>query len=204
MDNNKNSSSSSICRKIRQALASNPAILAIQRISSFNQEPKPVTKYPNSPPHHYKARKEGIGANPKLRSDNGKPPASSTTKGASSGIPITVGAKGEREPHPQHVPVQGKQHQHGHVVVHSEQQGKKHGDINEHFKVFIENTRDKMRRSMTNIGWAQSNHPAPAQDQEAHASNKNESHYSDFIQRVGKKLRATTTVRKSGNYLKEK
>ncbi|XP_020213545.1 uncharacterized protein LOC109797824 [Cajanus cajan] len=197
MDKNKNNSNYSICRKIRQALTSNPAIQAVQRISSFNQKPEPVTKRPNSPPPntnisiknkpppHHKARKEESGAIPV-----------SAAKAASSGRPIT------RQPHPQHVPMQGKQHQHGHVVVQAEPQGKKQMDINEHFKVFIENTREKMMRSMTNIGWAQSNHPAPAPDQEVHGSNKNESHYSDFIQRVRKKLRATTAVRKSGS-LKE-
>ncbi|TKY52588.1 hypothetical protein E2542_SST24110 [Spatholobus suberectus] len=209
MDNN--SSNSSVCRKIRRALASNRAVRAVQGITSFNQEPKPVTKYPNSPSSttnistqskpaapHRKAHTEGSGAIP-IKLDHSTPRLSGngysavSTKGASSERAIKVAAKGE--PHPKHVAMQGKQHGHG---VHSEPQG------NDHFKEFIQRTREKMMKSVSNIGWTHSN-PVPAPDQEAHAhgTNKNENHFSEFIQRARKKLRTTTTVRKSGSLKKE-
>lgn len=230
MDKNNSSSSSSsssVCRKIRQALSSNPAFKAVQRITSFNQEQepnKPLTKNPNSPssnnitnisiqskPHpHHKPHTHGSGAipikfdhsTPKLSDHNGK--KSSITTSVAEGAPSERATKVPAKGKPHHVSMQGKQH--GQVVHYSEPRGKKQVDINEHFKEFIENTKEKMMRSVTNIGnWGQSNHhhPEDAEDHEAHGSNKNESNFSEFIQTVGKKLRTTTTVRKSGS-LREK
>ncbi|KAG4981853.1 hypothetical protein JHK87_026602 [Glycine soja] len=190
-NNSNNSSSSSVCTKIRQALTSNPAFRAVQRITSFNQqEPtnKPFTKGPNSQssitniiiqnkPHHphHKAHTEGSGSGSiPIKFDNGNYSAVSSTV-----------ANGK-----QHVPMQqGKQ---------PEGNNKKKMDINDHFKDFIQNTREKMMRSVTNIGWThQSNHAAAPEHGEA--QNKNESHFSEFIQRARKKLRTTTTVRKNNN-----
>ncbi|CAJ1969189.1 unnamed protein product [Sphenostylis stenocarpa] len=217
MDKN-NGSNSSVCDKIRQALASNPAVRAVQRITSFNQDPKPLTKHPKTPssitnipiqnkPHsNHKAHKEGSGSEtipikfdhstPKL--SNGSSAVSSAAKGSERATKVVV--KGE--PHPQHVPMQGYK-QHGHHGVHTESTlGKKPMDINDHFKDFIQQTREKMMRSMTNIGFGQSNHAAAADQEPQHGANKNESHFSDFIQRARKKLRTTTTARKN-NYTKK-
>ncbi|RDX92914.1 hypothetical protein CR513_24891, partial [Mucuna pruriens] len=213
MDKN-NSSSTSVCTKIRRALASNPAVRAVQRISSFNQEPK-VTKVPPSsksitnisiqskpPPHH----ESGSGAIP-IKFDHHSPPklsenGNSAILSVASERTTKVVAKGEREAHPQHdAPMQGKKHGHG---MHSEAQGKKQMDINDHFKDFIQQTRDKMMRSMSIISLAHNNPAAAAPDHEAHGGdNKNESHFSEFIHLARKKLRTTTTARKNNNYLKK-
>ncbi|KAL9318386.1 hypothetical protein ACSQ67_014903 [Phaseolus vulgaris] len=215
MDKN-NGSNSSVCNKIRQALASNLAVRAVQRITSFNQEPKPLTKHPKTPssitnipiqnkPHpHHKAHEEGLksGAIP-MKFDH------STPKVRNGNSAVSIAAKGaERankgaikgEPHPQHVPMQGYK-QHGHGVLTESPQGKKM-DVNDHFKDFIQQTREKMMRSMTNIGWGQNKHAAAPDHEPQHGSNKNENHFSDFIQRARKKLRTTTNVRKN-NYTKK-
>lgn len=76
-----NTSNSSVCRKIRQALASNPALRAIHHISSYHQQSKPITTdhsnspsssptntaiqtKPPLPQHHHKVNTEGSGAIP--------------------------------------------------------------------------------------------------------------------------------------------
>ncbi|RDX72324.1 hypothetical protein CR513_48207, partial [Mucuna pruriens] len=57
--------------------------------------------------------------------------------------------------------------------VHSKAQGKKPMDINDHFKEFIQHSKDKMMRSVSNIDWAQSNPATAAPNHEAHdSSNK--------------------------------
>ncbi|KAK7392395.1 hypothetical protein VNO78_20833 [Psophocarpus tetragonolobus] len=206
MDKNNSDSSTSVCTKIRQALGSNPAVRAVQRITSFSQDPKPITKDPNSKPSitdisiqskpyaHHKTQREGSGAIPINFYDHSAPKLreKGVAKGGSSVRTIKVATKGE--PHSM---------QHGHGVQITEPQGNKPMDINDHFKVFIQQTREKMMRSMSNIGWTHhSNHPAAAPDREAHGINENESHFSEFIHRAKKKLRTTTTVRRN-NYSKK-
>ena len=67
-----NTSSSSICSKIRQGLASYPAFRAIHRINQYNRsEPKPVTitthsSFPSPPPNKHTAKNTAIRANPPL------------------------------------------------------------------------------------------------------------------------------------------
>lgn len=124
---NKNSSGSSVCTKIRQTLGS---------------KTKPLT-----PPRH-KHHKEASGAIP-IKLDhsppNGNKAVSTIPKGASAHVgnserATKVAAKVEHEPQPQYVPIQGKhpkkegvqghlgaQHVHAvheHHVVNFEHQGK--------------------------------------------------------------------------------
>ncbi|WVY97081.1 hypothetical protein V8G54_029232 [Vigna mungo] len=206
MDKN-NGSNSSVCNKIRQALASNLAVRTVQRITSFNQEPKPLTKNPkttssiisipiqNKPHPNHKAHKQGSGSEA-IPTKFDHSAVSSAGKGAERANKVAI--KGE--PHAQRVPMQGYKQQ-GHGVLTESPHGKKI-DINDHFKDFIQQTREKMMRSMTNIGWGQNNHAAAPDHESHHGSHKNESHFSDFIQRARKKLRTSTTVRKN-NYTKK-
>ncbi|KAJ1404816.1 hypothetical protein SESBI_26395 [Sesbania bispinosa] len=223
MDKN-NSSSSSVCNKIRQALASNPAVLAIQRISSFSQEPKPVTtNSSNSPspptktsgiktkPHHNN-KPHTAGTIP-IKFDhstmgNGNSTLPSVPKGPSPHLgnsekTTKVAAKGEHQP--QNLAMQGKPPmktgaQHG-LGVHSNQQDKKSMDINDTFKEFIQRAKVKIR-TVSNIGRDQSNSVA-APSQEIHGNENHKDHFSEFIHRAKKKIRTTTTVGKTGSLRRE-
>ncbi|XP_027367468.1 uncharacterized protein LOC113873518 [Abrus precatorius] len=209
-----NDSNSSVCRKIRQALSGNTAVRAIQRISSFNQEPKPVTTSSNSPspltnisvqnqplPHH-KAHTGGSGVIPikfdhstAKSTNNGNKAVSSVPKDASEKA-TKVASKGEPQPH---VPMQWKQ-QHGHGV--EQPQGTKSMNINDIFDDFIQRTGNKLR-TLSNIGRGQTN-PVAAPEHEVHKNETNKDHhFSEFIQRAKKKLRTKTTVGKTSSLRKE-
>ncbi|KAK7336716.1 hypothetical protein VNO77_17262 [Canavalia gladiata] len=108
-------SSSSICWKIRQALATNPAFRAIHRIKHYYREPRHVITHSNSPslppsthlPSNLKANTQGEGTIP-IKFDQSIPKSTSTVHGQVSkvaspqvGISETkhkVAAKVEPEP----------------------------------------------------------------------------------------------------------
>jgi len=212
MENNNSSSNSSVCTKIRHAFASSPALRAIQRISSFNQEHKHVTNGSNSPPKansvktktHHKAQTETSSevipikfdySTPTYKQNGNSSAVSSVAKGASTHVGNSertkVSAKSEL-PQPQHVPKKT-------VAQNGNQHGKESMDINETFKEYIQRAKKKIR-TVSNIGRGQNN-PAAAPDHEGHhgtaTSGKNESleeHFQDFIHRAKKKIRATTMV----------
>lgn len=213
MENNNNSSSnSSVCTKIRHAFASSPALRAIQRISSFNQEHKHVTNGSNSPPKansvktkpHQKPQTETSSEVIPIKFDYSTPTYkqngnSSAVSSVAKGAPTHVGnsertkasAKSEL-PQAQHVPKKA-------VAQNGNQHGKESMDINETFKEYIQRAKKKIR-TVSNIGRGQNN-PAAAPDHEVHhgttTSGKNESleeHFQDFIHRAKKKIRATTMV----------
>ncbi|XP_061349299.1 uncharacterized protein LOC133294609 [Gastrolobium bilobum] len=205
MEKNDNSNFS-VCRKIRQAIASNTAVRAIQRISSFNQEPKAPSSSPTNTniqtkqppfPQHHKVHTETSSGEIPIMFDY--PTPTTSTDSTKKGVGNSVAAKGE--PQPKHVPMQGKHQtkaeaQHGHGV-HSEQQGKKSIDINDTFREFIQSAKHKIR-TVSNVGRGQSNPAAPS-DHEAHDTNKNENqkdHFLDFIHRGKKNFRTTTIVGK--------
>lgn len=226
-----NNSDTSVCRKIRQALSSNPALRAIQRVSSFNQQPKPITTGSNStpptktkpshpPPHHKPYHTELTSgaipikfdhSTPTTENENSSTISSVAAKGASTHVgnserATKVTARGEPQ-QPHHVPMR--------YGVHSEkqqqqQQGEKSMDINDTFKEFIQRAKEKIR-TVSNVGTRgghQSN-PAAAPDHhhEVHrGTSKNENHMeqiSDFINRAKKRIRATTTARKTGSLRRE-
>ncbi|KAK7344469.1 hypothetical protein VNO77_14108 [Canavalia gladiata] len=178
-----------MCRKIREALTGNPATRAIQRISSFNQEPKPVTTKTSiqTKPHpQHKAHTEAAGTIP-IKFDNSTPKLRENGNKAVSIV--------SKEPHQaRHVP----------NPVQDQAQGKKLVNINDIFDDYIRRTGHKLR-TVSKIGWGQSNTVA-APDNEANDTNKNESHkdhFSEFILRAKKRLRTKTTVGKSGSLNKE-
>lgn len=228
MENNNSSSSSSVCTKIRQAFTTNPAVRAIQRISSFNQEHKHVTNVSNSPSStppktssvktkpHQKAQTETSSEAIPIKFDDSKPTykengnsstVSSVAKGASTHVgnserATKVSAQGELT-QPQHVPpMQRKPTTKAVAQNGSNQQGQESVDINDTFREFIQRAKKKIR-TVSNIGRDQNNNPAAAPDHDVHhaaaATGKNEDHFQDFIQRARKKIRATTTVGKTGS-----
>ncbi|KAK7270250.1 hypothetical protein RIF29_23257 [Crotalaria pallida] len=175
-----------MCRKIRHAFSSNPAIRAFHRISSHpHQEPKPVITDSNSPSStptnipiqtkHHKTNIENSGAIPiKFEKSSARP-----TKGDD-------GFKGGEQQHSS-----------------SEKQGKKSMDINDTFNDYIKRAKVKIR-TVSNLGRGQSNPTtAPDHDQAQHhgTTNKKDSNkdqFSDFIHRAKKKIRTTTIVGKRG------
>ncbi|KAK7277675.1 hypothetical protein RJT34_22690 [Clitoria ternatea] len=222
MEKTNKNSDSSVCRKIRQAIASNPAVRAIQRISSFNQtaandsnSPSPPTKTKTNiqtkpPPHQHKGHThthtaEAAGSIP-IKFDHTTPKSKENRvvpKGASSTTHVrnSEGAT-KGEPHHHVHNMQRKEQHAGHVEAHD----KKPMDINDHFQKFIQSTKDKLR-TVSNIGRSQGS-PASAPDHHEphhHDTNKNESQYyfSEFIHRAKKKLRTTTIVGKTGSIKKE-
>nr|KYP70669.1 hypothetical protein KK1_009897 [Cajanus cajan] len=141
MENNP-SSRTSICWKIRQALATNPAFRAIHRIKHHyrEREPRPVTTHSNSPssthlPQNKKANTKGEGAIP-IKFDNSIPITSTQLIGTSKVAPKV-------EPEPTRV-----------GTVHLEQQGKKTLDINDTFTEYIERARYRIR-TVSNVGRGQ-------------------------------------------------
>ncbi|CAL5208976.1 unnamed protein product [Lathyrus oleraceus] len=194
MENNNSSSNSSVCTKIRHVFASNPALQAIQRISSINQEHKQIpngSNYPSSNPKtsivqtkpHHKSQTETSSEPIHIKFDYSTP--TYKEKGHSSAV-STVGNS-------EHVPKKA-------VTHNGNQQGKESVDINDTFKEFIQRAKKKIR-TMSTIGRGQNN-PTAEPDHEIHhgttTAGKNESHedhFQDFIHRVGKKIRATTMRR---------
>ncbi|AES61873.1 hypothetical protein MtrunA17_Chr1g0196551 [Medicago truncatula] len=218
MENNNSSSNSSVCTKIRHAFASSPALRAIQRISSFNQEHKHVTNGSNSPPKannvktkphqtkpHHKAQTETSSevipikfdySTPTYKQNGNSSAVSSVAKSAPTHVGNSertkVSAKSELPQPQQYVPKKV-------VAQNGNQHGKESMDINETFKEYIQRAKKKIR-TVSNIGRGQNN-PAAAPDHEVHhdttTSGKNESleeHFQDFIHRAKKKIRATTMV----------
>jgi hypothetical protein len=225
MENNNNSSNSSVCTKIRHVFASNPALRAIQRISSFSQEHKHVTNGSNSPssppktssvqtkphhPTHHKAQTETSSDAIPIMFDYSTPaykengnskavPSVAKPKGASTIVGNSERAtkvSAKSELPQQHAPKKA-------VAQNGNQQGKESVDINDTFKEFIQRAKKKIR-TVSNIGRGQNN-PAAAPDHEVHhgnSSGKNEGledHFQDFIHRAKKKIRTTTTVGKTGS-----
>lgn len=211
MENNNSSSNSSVCTKIRHVFASNPALRAIQRISSINQEHKQIpngSNYPSSNPKtsivqtkpHHKSQTETSSEPIHIKFDYSTP--TYKEKGHSSAVSTVgnsesatkVSAKSELQlPQPQHVPKNAVTHDGNH-------QGKESVDINDTFKEFIQRAKKKIR-TVSTIGRGQNN-PTAEPDHEIHhgttTAGKNESHedhFQDFIHRVGKKIRATTMRR---------
>lgn len=177
-----NTPSFSICRKIRQAFASNPSFQAIHRIKQYYREPKSVVavnthsnspKISHLPPqHHTKVNtQQGEGEIP-IKFDystpeskkNGNSKVSMTQGQASKVASPQVGTSETRgkvaakvEPLPQHVPRQGK---HGiGVLQHSEQQGKKSLDFNDTMAEYIQRAKYRIR-TVSNVGQGQSNYSA--------------------------------------------
>ncbi|KAL2320916.1 hypothetical protein Fmac_029885 [Flemingia macrophylla] len=154
MENN-TSSRSSICWKIRQALATNPAFRAIHRIKHHYREPRPaVTAHSNSPSSSHlsqrmKANTKGEGAIP-INFDNSIP-ITSMVNGKASKVASPHLATSEVafkvEPEPRRV--QGSRVE----TRHLEQQGnKKTLDINDTFTEYIERARKNIIRSTSNVG----------------------------------------------------
>lgn len=216
---NKTTSRSSICWKIRQALATNPAFRVIHhRIKHYYQEPRPVPTHPNSPsltpsthlPQNMMKAKniKGEGEIP-IKFDNSIPTSTPMVHGQVSKVASPqVGISAKVEPEPWHV--QGSRvgvfkgehnngkdtsttgplkEQHGLGM----QQGKKTVvDINDTFTEYIERARHRIR-TVSNVGRGQS-HSAP--DEASGKNNKMENHrdqFSDFIQHSKKKMRTTTS-----------
>lgn len=202
MENNNSSSNSSVCTKIRHVFASNPALRAIHRISSINQDHKQITNGSNYPstnlktssvqtkPHH-KAQKETSSEPIHTKFDYSTP--TYKEKGHSSAV-STVSAKSELQlPQPQHDPKKA-------AAYTGNQQGKESVDINDTFRNFIISAKKKIR-TVSTIGRGHNN-PTAAPDHEVHhgttTASKNESHddhFQDYIHRIGKKIRATTMRR---------
>jgi len=205
MENN-NNSRSSICWKIRQALATNPAFKAIHRIKHYSREPRTVNTHENSPSFHFpqnrKARNtQGEGTIP-IKFDNSIPTSTPTVL-ASSQVAAKV------EPEPRYVrgsrvgvakgEDNGKdttgplKEQHGVGM----QQGKKTLDINDTFSEYIERARYRIR-SVSNVGRGQSK-SAPVEDSGNNNRIQNhKDHLSDFIQHA-KKMRTTSSVGKTSS-----
>lgn len=187
MEKNKNSSPS-MCTKFRQAIASNPAVRAIQHISSFNQEHKVTNGHSNSPssPPHHKVHKEpsSLGGAIPINFNYTPPIENGNSKGATS----THVGNSERT-----TKVGVMQHDHE----------KESMDINDTFKEFIVRAKNKIR-TISFIGRGQSNYPAAAPDhEEVHrgtaTTEKNEDPFKDYILRAKKKIRTTTTVGQTGS-----
>ncbi|BAT85402.1 hypothetical protein LR48_Vigan03g228200 [Vigna angularis] len=195
MENNTNSRSS-ICWKIRRALATNPAFRAIHRIKHYYREPGTVTPHANSPslplsthfPQNMKAKKtQGEGTIP-IKFDNSIP-TSSPQVGISQAV-----AKVQPEPRYGVSKGEGKDTT-GHLK--EQQQGKKTLDINDTFSEYIERAKYRIR-SASNVGRGQSK-SAPVE----HSGNSNrleshKEHLSDFIQHA-KKMRTTSSVGKTSS-----
>ncbi|CAI8603867.1 unnamed protein product [Vicia faba] len=219
MENNNSSSNSSVCTKIRHVFASNPALRAIQRLSSINQEHKQIThgsNYPSSSPKssvvqtkpHHKAQTETSSEPTHIKSGYSTPTykekghssaVSSVAKGASTLVgnserATKVSAKSELQlPQQHHAPNKA-------VAHHGNQQGKESVDINDTYREFIQRAKKKIR-TVSTIGRGQNNTTAAPDHEVQHGTTtagKNESredHFQDFIHRVGKKIRATTMRR---------
>ncbi|WVZ06260.1 hypothetical protein V8G54_019606 [Vigna mungo] len=176
MENNTNSRSS-ICWKIRRALATNPAFRAINRIKHYNRQPGTVTPHANSPSlplstKSTKAKKtQGEGTIP-IKFDNS--------------IPIKV------EPEPRYG--EGKDTT-GHLK--EQQQGKKTLDINDTFSEYIERAKYRIR-SVSNVGRGQSKSAPVEHSGNTNRLESNKEHLSDFIQHA-KKMRTTSSVGKTGS-----
>lgn len=217
MENN-TTSRSSICWKIRQALATNPAFRVIHhRIKHYYQEPRPATAHsnspsltPNLPQNMMKAKNtKGEGEIP-IKFDNSIPisiPRVHVQVSKVASPQVGISAKIEPEPEPWHV--QGSrvglfkdEHNNGKDTITGPlkeqhglgmQQGKKTVvDINDTFTEYIERARHRIR-TVSNVGRGQS-HSAP--DEASGKNNKMENHrdqFSDFIQHSKKKMRTTTS-----------
>lgn len=218
MENN-TTSRSSICWKIRQALATNPAFRVIHhRIKHYYQEPRPATAHsnspsltPNLPQNMMKAKNtKGEGEIP-IKFDNSIPISTprvhvQVSKVASPQVGIS--AKIEPEPEPWHV--QGSrvglfkdEHNNGKDTITGPlkeqhglgmQQGKKTVvDINDTFTEYIERARHRIR-TVSNVGRGQSH--SVSDETSGNKNNKMENHtdqFSDFIQHSKKKMRTTTS-----------
>ncbi|MED6121444.1 hypothetical protein PIB30_030163 [Stylosanthes scabra] len=229
--NNTSNSNPSVCNKIRQAIASNPAIRIINRMSSYNQEPKHAklgsistsspslsssssSPSPNSTPiqirtkPHIPQQQEEKGnhkeASPRtipIKFDHSTP-KSSPPFVATKLQSATNKGHGQEHDHFHH----HHQHHH-HDGMHQEQQGKKSMmNIDETFNEYIQRAKKKIR-TMSNIGRGHNN--ATSEDQESQggggANEKDHQHrdqFSEFINRAKKKIRTTTIVRKSNSLRK--
>ena len=170
MENNTNSRSS-ICWKIRRALATNPAFKAIHRIKHFYPTHANSPSLPLSThfPQNRKAKNtQGEGTIP-IKFDNSTPTSQ-------------VSAKVE--------PVRGSKV--GHLK--EQQQGKKTLDINDTFSEYIERAKYRIR-SVSNVGRGQSKSSA-VEDNNRLENHKD--HLSDFIQHA-KKMRTTSSVGNTGS-----
>lgn len=219
MENNTNSRSS-ICWKIRQALATNPAFRAIHRIKHHFREPSPVTTHSNSPslpppsthfPHHMKAKTQGEGTIP-INFDSPIPTSSTSMmhgkvlKVASPQVGISqVADKVELEPwHVQGSRVGVLKGEHNgkditNPLKEQQMQGKKILDINDTFSEYIQRAKYRIR-TVSNVDQGQSKYSAP--DEARCCNNKMENHkdqFSDFIQHAKKKIRTTSSVGKTSS-----
>ncbi|MED6138235.1 hypothetical protein PIB30_072322 [Stylosanthes scabra] len=224
--NNTSNSNPSVCNKIRQAIASNPAIRIINRISSYNQEPKhaklgsistssPSSSQSSSPspnktpiqirtkPHilqqqHEKGNhKEASPRTIPIKSDH------STPKSSPPFVATNLQSATQEYDHFHH---HNHHHHHG---MHQDQQGKKSMmNIDETFSEYIQRAKKKIR-TMSNIGRGHNN---TSEDHEFHgggsgggANEKDHQHrdqFSEFINRAKKKIRTTTIVGKSNSLRK--
>ena len=209
-NNTTSAPNSSVCGKIRQALAGNPAVRIINRISSHNQEPKhatygssstssssspinttPIQTKPHIPQQHVKANTEASGSIP-IKFDYSTP--TPTEKGKNSHVPNSHGQAAKVPPPPfvtnsgsaTKVAAKGEPqqhvhgHGHGHHGVHFDQQGKQSKDINDTFSEYIQRAKKKIR-TMSNLG--QRGQDNTAQDHhESHggAANQKEHHTDPF------------------------
>ncbi|TKY62488.1 hypothetical protein E2542_SST12344 [Spatholobus suberectus] len=219
MENNTNSRPS-ICWKIRQALATNPAFRAIHRIKHHYREPRPVTTHSNSPSlppsthfsQNMKAKTQGEGTIP-IKFDSSIPTSTPMVHGqvskvASPQVGISEVA-GKVEPEPRHVQGSGVgafkgehngkdttgplKEQHGVGMLHLDKQGKKTLDINDTFTEYIERARYRIR-SVSNVGRGQSN-SAP---DEANGNNNRMENQKDHAN-AKKKIRTTSSVGKTSS-----
>ncbi|KAK7396352.1 hypothetical protein VNO78_17287 [Psophocarpus tetragonolobus] len=218
MENNTNSRST-LCWKIRQALATNPAFRAIHRIKHYHRQPRLVPSNSNSPslppstplPQKMKANNtQGEGTVP-IKFDNSIPTSSPMVHEQVSKVGISqVGAKKEPEP----VHVQGSRagvfkgehdgkdatgplkEQHGVGM----QQGNKTLDLNDTFTEYIERARYRIR-AVSNVGRGQSHFASG----EASGSSNNrmenrKDQFSDFIHQAKKNMRTTSNVGKTSSF----
>lgn len=226
MENN-TTSRSSICWKIRQALATNPAFRVIHhRIKHYYQEPRPVPTHPNSPsltpsthlPQNMMKAKntKGEGEIP-IKFDNSIPisiPRVHVQVSKVASPQVGISAKIEPEPEPWHV--QGSrvglfkdEHNNGKDTITGPlkeqhglgmQQGKKTVvDINDTFTEYIERARHRIR-TVSNVGRGQSH--SVSDETSGNKNNKMENHtdqFSDFIQHSKKKMRTTSSVGKTSS-----
>lgn len=95
--NNTSTPSFSICKKIRQLLATNPAFRAIHRMKQHQQEPRPIVITQHHHPQNIKVNTEGEGAIPIVfdyysnGTNNGNSSALSNGKAPKALVPSHVG-----------------------------------------------------------------------------------------------------------------
>ncbi|ESW34382.1 hypothetical protein PHAVU_001G147900 [Phaseolus vulgaris] len=211
MENN-NNSRSSICWKIRHALATNLAFKAIHRIKHYCREPRTVTTHENSSSlplstnfsQNRKAKdRQGEGTIP-IKFDNSIPTSTPMLLAYPQVGTSQVAAKVEPEPRyvrGSRVGVSkgednGKDGT-GPLKEQRMQQGKKTLDINDTFSEYIERARHRIR-TVSNVGRGQ-NKSAPVEDSGNNNKIENhKDHFADFIQHA-KKMRATSSVGKTSS-----